>query len=413
MPNAINNIKDVAGVIAKMGAAMLADKCQFAKTIDKADETDFQGKNGFMAGDTIYINKPARFIPGSNADITSTIQDVSEEKVALSLDIRKVVGVSLTSAEIATDLALKSWAKRILEPAVSSMAQHIEQTMLQRASLATYNQIGSPGSTVFDTDTMLAANARIDEQACPDFSNRFALLTPQANRSAVNARKGLFQDSAEVAKQYKEGAMGRSDGLTFLRNNLLPSHTNGNDVSFEVRTTVSVEGSTSLVVEGLTTTTGTVTAGTTFTVANVYAVHPITKERLDYLQPFVVQSNVTADGNGYATLTVSPAMYTSASDGLQNIDAFPVDGAAITVLSGSASTGYRQNLVYHKSAFRMVSVPLVMPDGLDMAAQESHEGFTLRVLRDYDVKTDNLIMRLDFLGGIAATRPEWSVRLSS
>lgn len=412
MATGINTLKDAPGVIAKLGAAMLADKCQFAKSIDKADESDFQGKNGFNAGDTIYINKPARFVPGDTADITSSIQDVTEEKVGLTLDIRKVVGIELTSAEIATEMALKSWTKRILEPAVSSMAQHIEQTMLNRSVDTVYNAVGTPGSTTFDTDTVLHAGQKIDENACPDMDNRFVLLNPSANRSAVNARKGLFQSSEEIQKQYKSGAMGIADGFTFLRNNLLPTHTNGNDVVFEVATTVSTEGQSTLDVEGLTTTTGTVTKGTVFTIDSVFAVHPITKETLSHLQQFTVTADATASGTGTATLNISPALYTSASDGLQNVSAFPADGDAITPL-GSASTGYGQNIAFHKSAFRMVSVPLVKPDGLDMSAQESKDGFTLRVVRDYDVLTDKLIMRLDFLGGICSTRPEWATRLYS
>lgn len=98
--------------------------------------------------------------------------------------------------------------------------------------------------------------------------------------------------------------------------------------------------------------------------------------------------------------------------GLQNITAFPVDGAAIVPV-GAASTAYVQNLAYHKSAFRMVSVPLVLPDGTDMAAQKTVDGFTIRVIRDYAVLTDKLIMRLDFLGGICAPRPEWAVRVTA
>lgn len=410
MSNTINTLKDAPGVIAKLGAKMLADKCKFAKSIDKADARDFDGKNGFNAGDTIYINKNARFISGTNADITSAIQDVTEEKVALSLDERRVTGIALTSAEIATEMALKSWVKRILDPAVSEMAQRIESSFLSKAVDATYNAVGTPGSTVFNTDTVLSAGQKIDENACPDLDNRFILLNPAANRSAVNARNGLFQSSDEISKQYKSGYMGRADGFDFMSNNLLPTHTNGNDVTFEVRTTVSVEGQSTLVVEGLTATTGTVTKGTVFTIAGVNAVHPITKEDLGYEQQFTVTADATADGNGYATLNVSPAFYTSASDGLQNITAFPTDGDTITPV-GAASTGYRQNLAYHKSAFRMVSVPLVEPDGVDMAAQEEHEGFTLRVIRDYDVLTDKLIMRLDFLGGLAPVRPEWACRL--
>lgn len=412
MANTINTLKDAPGVIAKLGAKMLADKCKFAKSIEKADASDFGGKNGFNAGDTIYINKNARFVSGTTADITSAIQDVKEEKVALTLNERRVTGIALTSTEIATEMALKSWVSRILDPAVSEMAQKIEASFLTQASDATYNAVGTPGSSVFNTDMVLSAGQKIDENACPDLSNRFLLLNPAANRSAVNARNGLFQSSEKIAKQYEDGYMGRADGFDFMSNNLLPTHTNGNDVTFEVRTTVSAEGQATLVVEGLTTTTGTVTKGTVFTIATVFAVHPITKETLPHLQQFTVTADKTADGSGYATLDISPALYTSAAEGRQNISAFPADGDTCTPI-GSASVGYGQNLAYHKSAFRMVSVPLVKPDGVDMAAQEEHEGFSLRVIRDYDVLTDKLIMRLDFLGGIAAVRPEWAVRLYS
>lgn len=413
MANTLNTLKNAPGVVANLAATMLEDKVQFCKTIDKADESDYDGKNGYNAGDTIYISKNARFISGTNADITSAIQDVKEEKVALTLDERRVTGIALTSAEIATEASLKSWAKRILDPAISEMAQKIEASFLDKAMDATYNSVGTAGSTVFDMDTILSAGQKIDEFACPDLDNRYILLNPAAQRSAVNANKGLFNNTTEVGKQYVKGRMGQGMGFEFLSNNLLPIHTNGNDVVFEVRTTVAVEGQSTLVVEALTTTTGTVKKGTVFTIASVNAVHPITKADLGYLQQFVVTADATADGSGYATLSVSPAFYTSASNGLQNITAFPVDGAAITPV-GAASSALVQNLAYHKSAFRMVSVPLVTPSGTDMAAQKTSKGgFTIRVIRDYDVLTDKLIMRLDFLGGIAAVRPEWAVRITS
>ena len=413
MANDIQTMKDAPGVIASMAAKMLADKTQFCQTIDKLDPSEYSGKNGFNAGDTIYINKNARFVSGTNADITSAIQDVKEEKVALTLNERRVTAIALTSAEIATEMALKSWVNRILDPAVSEMAQKIEASFLDQAMDATANLVGTPGSTVFDMDTILSAGQKIDEFACPDPDNRYMLLNPAAQRSAVNSNKGLFNNPVEVGKQYIKGRMGGNTmGFDFLSNNLLPIHTNGNDVVFEVRTTVSTEGQTTLVVEALTTTTGTVKKGTVITIASVNAVHPITKTDLGYLKQWVVAADATADVSGYATLTLTEPFYTSASVGLQNITAFPVDGAAITP-AGSASTGYVQNLAYHKSAFTMVSVPLVTPSGLDMAEQKTVDGMTIRVIRDYSVLTDKLILRLDFLGGICAKRPEWSVRATS
>lgn len=415
MANTINTLKNAPGAISKMAAQMLEDKVQFSKTIDMEPSTSWRGRDGYDTGDTIQISKPARFEVGTSADITAAIQGVVEEKVSLPLDIRKVVAIELTSAEIATDLALAEWTKRVLDPAVSSIAQHIEQTHLQRAMYSTSNQVGTYGSTVFDMDTILAAGQKIDEFACPDLDNRFCLLNPAATRSAVNANKGLFQSSTEIKDQYIKGRMGTGMGFDFLTNNLLPTMTYGADV-----TGIAVEASVVPITNGMATlgvdgvgSGVTIKAGSVFTIDNVYAVHPITKETQTFLQQFVVTADVTETSGNSVTLAISPAIYYTTTDSRQNVNAAPVDEAAI-VWFGAASTGYVQNFAYHKSAYRMASVPLVMPDGLDMASQSTSDGgFTIRVLRDYAVLTDKLIMRLDYLGGFAPVRPEWGVRITA
>jgi hypothetical protein len=411
MANTFNTNKDAPGIVAKAAAKMLADELQFCKSIAKADESDYNGKNGYSAGDTIYISKPARFLPQTTFDISSSQQDIVEEKVALTLDTISTVGVNIDTLEFATEIQMKETLRRVVKPAVQAIAQDVESRFLDKAMDATYNVVGTPGSTVFDTDTVLSAREKMNQFLCPKDDQRSLLFNSTAMRSAVNARKGLFQSSDEISKQYKQGFIGMSDGFKWLENELLPTHTNGNDTSFEVRTTVSTEGQSTLVVEGLTTTTGTVTKGTTFTIDTVFAVHPITKTTLPNLQEFVVTADATADGSGYATLSISPALYTSASNGLQNISAFPVDGDTCNVKTGTASTGYTNNLAFHKDAFRMVSAPLVMPTKAEFAVQESYQGISVAIIRDFDVNTRKMITRLDFLGGITADRPEWACRL--
>jgi hypothetical protein len=411
MSNDINTVKARGGVIAKMAAGFLADHVQFVKTIDKADPSDFDGKNGYKAGDTVKVPIPAQFTLGTGADITSTIQDVDEDSVNLTVNNQYNVPIAFTSAEIATDFALKSWGKRVLEPAMITLANNIEKACLEQASDAIFNSVGTPGSSVFDTDLILSAGQKMDESGCDDYDNRFVLLNPAANRSAVNARKGLFQQSDQIAKQYKNGAMGVADGFTFLRNNLVNTHTNGNDVSgvaVEADVVTPATGATTLGVDGLTNTTGTVKKGTVFTIADVYAVHPVTKATLSHLQQFVVTADATANGSGQATLSISPTIYSTGPK--QNVSALPVDEAALTFL-GSASTGYTQNLAYHKSAFRFVSLPLVKPDGVDMVAEETKDGISVRIVRAFDIKTDKMIMRADVLWGMANVRPEWGCRL--
>jgi hypothetical protein len=131
------------------------------------------------------------------------------------------------------------------------------------------------------------------------------------------------------------------------------------------------------------------------------------------LQPFVVTTTATAS-SGAATLSVSPTIYSSTGVGLQNVSALPSSGAAVVFLTGkTTSSNFQNSLTYCKDAFRFASVPLILPGGMDKAAQETVDGLTIRVLADHDIKTDQYILRIDFLGGFVPVRPEWAVRVTA
>lgn len=416
MANLFNTNKNAPGIIAKMAAGYLNDHIQFVKTIDKADESDWNGKNGYSAGDTIQVSRPAQLTYGVGADISAAIQGINETKTPLALTTQSRVAVEVTSAELATDIQLKSWAKRVLEPAMITLANGIEQAALTQAVLSVNNIVGTPGSTVFDTDTSLAAGQKMDESGLDDYANRFMLLNPAANRSAVNARKGLFQQSTAIAEQYKDGAIGMADGFTYLRNNLLPTFTMGTQNTTGVTVSANfTSGSGSVALAGLGNAT-TVTAGTVFTVAGIFNVHPVTKATLPTLAQFVVVTGGTASAGGALTVTVNiggEVIFGSAAGGQQNVSALTASGQGVVFATGAASTGYAQNLAFHKSAFRFASVPLIMPDGVDFKAQETYEGITVRVIRDYIPTTDKLIMRCDVLWGMANVRPQFATRVTA
>jgi len=412
MANDINNIKDNAGVIAKMTAQLLADEMHFCKSIDKAPESDYQGKNGYNAGDTIYISKPARFIPQNTFDISSSTQDIVEESSALTLDTISTVGVELDSQELAHDINIGSIMERVMKPAASAIAQDVETQFIAKATDGVYNSVGTAGSETFDVATILDARARLNQNLCPKDNNRTLLLDSAASAGAVADRKGLFQSSSEIDKQYRDGLMGRADGFNWVESELLNLHTNGNDVTGVAVDDASVtEGASTLHVDGLTANTGTVKKGQVFTVAGVNAVHPITKTDLGYLQQFVITADGTADANGDVTASISPSLY-AGSNGLQNISALPADDAAL-VFVGTADLAASQSLAFHKSAFRMVSAPLVMPVNAEFAAQETVDGITVAIIRDFDVNKRRMVTRIDFLGGLSLVRPEWSCRITA
>lgn len=414
--NTLNTVKNAPGIIAKMMAQTLSDNVYFAKTVAKANADDFKGKNGYSAGDTIYTSVPARFTVGTTSfDLTSGIQSIVEEKRPVTLDVIGSVGIDIDSLEFASTIELSSTYERVIKPAVEAIAQSVETQFLTKAKNSTYNLVGTAGSTVFDTATTLAAKDKLNQFLAPKDKNRHILLQSIAESSAANARKGLFQSSERIMEQYEEGVMAVADGFKWSSNEMLPTHTNGNDVTgvaVEASVLTPATGATQLGVDGLTTTTGTVTKGSVFTIANVFAVHPITKATTTQLQQFVVTADATADGSGNATLSISPTIYSSASGSLQNVSALPADEAPITFI-GVASTGYAQNLAYHKNAFQMVSVPLILPQKAEFAAQETVDGLTIAIIRDFDVLKRRMITRVDFLGALSPIRPEWACRLTA
>jgi len=413
--NTINTIKSNAGVIAKLAAGAFVDNLQFCKSIGKADASDYNGKNGYSAGDTVYISKPVRPEVGTSFDITSTIGSLLEEKVAMPLDIIAVTSFDLDSQELASTANLQGIYDRFVKPYAAGMAQEVEKTYLERAVINTPNFVGTPGSTVFNTTTMLSAGVKLDEFLAPMDGERYALLSPAAQASALDSRKSFVQASDELAKQYKRGLMGTADGFTYMSNNLVPRITNGVDVSgFAVEASVVAisNGMATLGIDGVTGG-ATIPAGTVFTISGVNAVHPQTKVDLGYPQQFTTTAAVTETAGNSVTLPIYPAIYYTTTDSRQNVSAAPVDEAAITVAVGSASTTYTNSLVYHKDAYRMVSVPLVLPTSAEYAEQYTYKGMTIAIVRSWDILKRRMITRLDFLGGFAPVRPEWGCRITS
>ena len=134
------------------------------------------------------------------------------------------------------------------------------------------------------------------------------------------------------------------------------------------------------------------------------------------LKDGVVTTKVT-DSSGAMTITFSPPL--TSTGNYANVDALPVDDAAIIVIGSSITTGSgamtatatRQGLVYHPDAF---VVGMVDPDedlpGADCAmVSDAETGWSMRYARQWNGQTDQKISRLDCFYGWLAYRPEWAV----
>lgn len=414
MANAINTVKSLTGISAKMGAVMLKNALGFTETVDKEDEATYgQNFKSVQPGDTIYVSKQPRYTV--RTDATFSAQDVTEEKVALTVDQRRGVDINLTSAEIATDAQLKSWATRFLRPAVQRIAEEVEKYNLQLATQAAYMTVGTPGTSPATSGVFLQARERIIAQACMDDGKLKAVIPPSVNTTMVPALQGLFLPNQQIGDNFKKGYLGSTTlGLDFTTSNLMYTHTNGTAVaqSVLINGAISTNGTATIAVDAITGTNN-LTKGTTFTIAGVYDVNPVTKATLPNLKQFVVTATTAATAGAIASLPIAPAMYFSGT--LQNVSTTVADNAALVFTTGTtASSVYNQSLVYHPSAVRFCSVPLFDPgQGVVESSTETVDGISMRAIKFYDGATDQLKMRLDIQFGTAIVRPEHLCRVTS
>mgnify|MGYP000184372498 CR=1 FL=1 len=387
--------------VTRKALQILHQKLNFVGSINRQYDDSF-AKSGAKIGDSLKVRLPNQYTVRSGANLST--QDTTETSTTLQVATQKGVDVTFSSGELT--LSLDDFSDRILQPAMSVLAANIEADALSMA-LDVYNAVNNVGSAITFNKALAARKLLVDNLA--PGNDRTLLLNTQDNLDMVDGLKGLFQDSTEISKQYREGIVGRTAGFgTIYENTLLASQTTGTAASattYTVNGAVTANGSTSVVVAvGATT----FKKGDVFTVVGCNRVHPETKADTGQLQQFVV----TADyAGGAGTLSFAPAIYTTL--GAQNVTAGGMpNGAALTKVGG-ASAVYKPSLAFHKDAFTFATADLVMPQGVDFAAREVFDGISMRIVRQYAISTDTMPCRLDVLYGYKTIRAQLAARILS
>lgn len=390
--------------ITRKALMILHQKLNFIGNINRQYDDRF-AKSGAKIGDTLQVRLPNQYTVRTGATLSA--QDTTEQKVDLTVATQKGVDVSFSSAELTMDM--DDFADRILEPAMAVLAANIEADALSMYK-SVYNTVDNAGSALTFAN-VLGGSKLLTDNLAPRDNNRSICLNTQGTVDLVDALKGLFQDSNSIAKQYREGMMGRTGGFDFYENTLVPSHTVG-DWSGTVLVAGGSQTGASLALDGFTAADQVLKQGDVFTIAGVYRVHPETKTSTGELQQFTVTSDATtvAGTPVTATVAISPSIVTSGA--LQNVSGAPADNAAITVF-GTSSTAHQQALAFHRDAFAFATADLVMPSGVDFAAREVYDGISLRIVRQYDISDDTFPCRIDILYGKQAIRPQLAARIAN
>lgn len=370
--------------------------------------------NGWKKGQTVTIKAPvyARVQDGA------TLHDVDayERSTTFTLGYRKHVPFKVSSDEM-TYNAEKN-VPRLAKAAAQALGEYIDLSLLG-AYASIPNQVGTPGQTPKDFLTLALANALLADQGCPTSDIR-CVLNPTAQAYIADALKNLYNPTmvGPLVERAKFATVANMD--CFISQNV-NSHTCGTAAGLTTNLVdgTASEGDNTITIDQNGTWSNTLTKGDIFTVAAVYGVNPITGQSYGKLRQFCVDANVAATGTEQAvTCTPGTAPYAlydaSAADKYlpyQNVDVLPQNNAVVSV-AGSASLVHPVNLAFHKDCLGLAMVPLEVPDSVVWKAQETYEGYTVRVIKDYDVQNDVEYLRFDVLFGIKVLNPFLGVRIA-
>jgi len=410
MANAWRNSTIILGIVLKA----MRNKLVLAKMVDRqVTPAEFNGKRG----DTVYVKRPVSFTATDDAEITAgQLTDVEQATVPVQLDTWKKVSFSLTQKE--RTLNIKDISNEILKPAGEELAQVVE-TLIGSKYKYIPNFLGTPGTTPSTFLEIGQARQRLLELGVPD--DIYGMLTPETELNIANALKATA-DQGMAKSAIEKAYLKRVAGMDLYGCQSLPTHTVGVNTGTPLVkgaaqvTTYALSKDTqtqSLITDGWTVSqTGILKAGDVLTIAGVYSVNARTRVSTGNLLQLTVMEDADSDGSGDSTLTVSPPMI--ASGPYQTCDAGPADGAALTVLTGTGGTQYRNNIFMHKNCMTLAFAKLAEAESGSgvISRQVTYDGISMLYTVGTDITTTKTIYRLDLLCGVKVQNPQFGLRIT-
>lgn len=414
----MSNVFVVTDLVAKESLRIAHEKCQFIGTVDRQYDDSFRYNSGAgVHGQTLRVKSPNMYTRRQGSRIMA-VQDQPEVAQTITVATQDGVDMRFNSAELIqsvdSDGAFDELSRKYIQPAISSLVSGIESDFIAYATKATYNVAGTAGSPPTDLVAVGAARAKLNQGLAPKDGNRFIQCDSVTMGGMVNGLKGLFQDSAQIKEQYREGMIGRTAMADWYENDRMWTLTNSDDVTGNTNAAAGVTDGGNLVKIYTDIAIAKQSVGQVFTIAGVYSCHPETKASLGSLQQYVI----TVVEPSTTGTTVSPPIYltgprqnvcSAAGAQLATTD---FNSKALTYV-GAASGSYVQNLMYHKEAFQFITADLPIFDEPQKCVRINKDGISLRCWMGTDIRNDELLMRVDILYGMAALRPAWACRITS
>jgi len=286
-----------------------------------------------------------------------------------------------------------------------------------------YNWVGTQGQTINSFSDWALAPQRADEMGIPQ-DGRLAILSPADWWGLVGGQSSLYV--SDIARDaIRGGKLGDLGGVETYMSQVTPSFTTGSRTNVTPLTNGTAQNvsydtaknswTCSLTLDGAGNTV-TYAAGDVFTLGSstigLFMVNPRTKANTSILQNFTVTTAAVTDGSGNITVTISPPIILSGPHQTCTLSGTATTDNLTVTNFGTASTVYKQNMLFHKNSMALACVPMEMPPAAYGGSRKSERGFSVRVLPIYDGTNDISKWRFDMLYGRAVIDPRMGVRVS-
>jgi hypothetical protein len=394
----VSNTLLTIDMITKECLRLAHEKATFIGTINRQFDDSF-GEDGAKIGDTLRIRKPSQYVRRTGSRVMD-VQDSEQQSTALVVATQDGVDMRFNSRELALDL--DSFSKLHLEPAMATLISNIDSDVLQGCTKSTFNWGGTAGTSVSSLTAPGQARTRLNENLAPKGDRRIQ-VNSGTMQQLVSGTAAYFNPSGAISEQFREGLVARTAMADYYENERVWSMANTTSVTLstsKLNGFISTNGQTSINISLLTV--SSVGVGMKFTIANVFDVHPETKQAYAQLKQFTV-TGVT----NVSTFSVSPPIYISGAR--QNVTGIGTTTStqALSWL-GSPNSTYALGLMYHKDAFTFATAALPLMADASKCVRRTYDGLSLRVWQASDIRNDELLTRIDILYGFAAIRAEWA-----
>lgn len=373
------------------------------------------------ANNTIWRPQPYIVTSYAGTDMTANFKDVTQLSVPATLGYERSVPWAMTATELRDALQ----ENRLGDAAKQRLASDVNSAILRVAALHGSLVVAHAGAAGTYND-VAACDTIMNVNGVPEWDRFIALNSADYNGMANNlatATRSFGNSKSE--KAYERNYVGPVAGFESYKLDYgyrlqgdgggattMSTLDVGANYYVPVATSTATTGERSNVDNRFQTitvdNTGGIVAGDAFTVADLFAVHPITKTSTGALKTFRV---VSVDSG--TTLTITPPMITNqvASDsGTQYQNCTIATKAANSAFTWLNLAAAPVNVFWQKDALEILPGRYAVPSDAGAAIMRgtTDQGIEIVMQKQYDINTMITKFRIDTLFGVVNKQPEMS-----